>query len=51
MLVMNMMMLYLIVFVLIFATLLRMWMRRRENEQKRRGFDVITGADVRATKE
>jgi hypothetical protein len=41
MLTMNVMMLFLIVFVLISATLLRIWMRRRENERKRRGFEVI----------
>jgi len=51
MLVMNLMMLFLIVFVLISATLLRIWMRRRESDRKLRGFDVITGSDVRATKE
>jgi maltodextrin utilization protein YvdJ len=41
MLVMNMMMLLLICFVLISATLLRLWLTRRESERKPRGFGVI----------
>ena len=51
MLVMNLMMLSIILFVLITAILLKTWLTRRTNERKRRGFEVITGFDVRATKE
>ena len=51
MLMMNMMMLFLIVFVLISAVLLKIWLTRRANERNQRGFEVITGSDARATKE
>jgi len=39
----NVMMLFLIVFVLITATLLRIWLRRA-SERKQRGFEVIRAA-------
>jgi len=51
MLVVNVMMLFLIVFVLVSAILLKTWLTRRANERIQRGFEVITGSDARATKE